>query len=584
MKLGIIYYTSEGARLAEKIWESAPSPDLEPLLFDGRLKKEPLEELFATKSGILFICACGIAVRKILPFVRDKLTDSPVVVTDEGGRYVIPILSGHVGGANELADQLAGLLHGETVITTATDSRGLSAVDMLAKKYHLRIMNREGIAAVTAKQLEGEELTFGLDPEHSEAAYHLHLEGLGKWQEGEGISPDVFIGSEAAPHGTRLWLKPKEIVCGIGCRSGKTWEELEEFVSGWLEKKALCWEDIRAITSVDRKAEEPGLVELAQRHGIPFVTYDAERLERVPGDFEGSDFVRQQVGVDNVCERSAMAYGGCSGEMILKKQTGDGMTLSLVYLPWDGREKGKNPVVYVVGMGPGAEEQMTPQVAEVLEQCDLIVGYPLYLELLGKRFAHIAKKSTPMRQELERCRICLEEASMGQRVAMVCSGDAGVYGMAAPLLEMAADYPGCEVVVLPGITAASAGAAVLGAPLNHDFCVISLSDLLTPWEVIENRLKAAAMGDFAIVLYNPSSRKRADYLERACKILLDNGCLSGRACGYVENIGREGTRAVTLTLEELMKTQVNMFTTVFIGNSRSFIRDRKLITGRGYEI
>ena len=248
-----------------------------------------------------------------------------------------------------------------------------------------------------------------------------------------------------------------------------------------------------------------------------------------------------------------------------------------------GKEMSGKQMVYVVGIGPGAENRMTPQAAEVLDACDVIVGYTLYLELLGDRYADKEKISTPMRQELERCRICLEEAGKGKKVAMVCSGDAGVYGMAAPVLELAKDYPDCEIEVIPGLTAASSGAALLGAPINHDFCVISLSDLLTPWETIEKRLIAAAQGDFAIVLYNPSSRKRADYLERACRILLDHGCDGKRACGYVENIGREGTRAVTLTLDELMNTPVNMFTTVFIGNSQSYLREGKLITKRGYE-
>lgn len=239
--------------------------------------------------------------------------------------------------------------------------------------------------------------------------------------------------------------------------------------------------------------------------------------------------------------------------------------------------------IYIVGMGPGKEEMMTGEALYVLEQADVIIGYTVYLELLGERFHRKELLSTPMRQEKERCELCFKEAEKGKQVALICSGDAGIYGMASLMYEIGREYPETELTVIPGITAASSGAAVLGAPLNHDFCVISLSDLLTPWEKIEKRLTAAAEADFAIAIYNPSSHKRKDYLMRACDILLRH--MEGeRASGYVENIGREGTKVVTCTLNELRRTQVNMFTTVFIGNSGSEIINGKLITKRGYQI
>ncbi|MBD5445105.1 MAG: precorrin-3B C(17)-methyltransferase [Lachnospiraceae bacterium] len=239
--------------------------------------------------------------------------------------------------------------------------------------------------------------------------------------------------------------------------------------------------------------------------------------------------------------------------------------------------------IYIVGMGPGREEMMTAEALTVLEQTDVIVGYTLYLNLLSKHFQKKELLSTPMRQEAERCRLCFREAQKGKKVALVCSGDAGIYGMAALMYEIGKDYPETELVVVAGITAASSGAAVLGAPINHDFCVISLSDLLTPWEKIERRLNAAAEGDFVIVLYNPSSHKRKDYLSRACDILLQE-IEEERVCGYVENIGRDGTKAATCTLKELKDVEVNMFTTVFIGSSGSEIINGKLITKRGYRM
>lgn len=239
--------------------------------------------------------------------------------------------------------------------------------------------------------------------------------------------------------------------------------------------------------------------------------------------------------------------------------------------------------IYVVGMGPGKEEMMTGEALFVLEQADVIIGYTIYLKLLGERFQEKELLSTPMRQETERCQLAFKEAEKGKKVAFICSGDAGIYGMASLMYEIGKEYPEIELVVIPGITAASSGAAVLGAPLNHDFCVISLSDLLTPWEKIEKRLIAAAQGDFAMAIYNPASHKRKNYLQRACDILL-RYLEEERACGYVENIGREGTKVVTCTLKELRDREVNMFTTVFIGNAESEIIKDKLITKRGYQI
>ncbi len=243
--------------------------------------------------------------------------------------------------------------------------------------------------------------------------------------------------------------------------------------------------------------------------------------------------------------------------------------------------------IRIVGMGPGNESMMTQQAIQALESADVIVGYTVYLDLLGEKFRGKEFLSTPMKQEAERCRMCFREAAKGKTVAMVCSGDAGIYGMASLMYEireeMGTDTDDIDIEVIAGITAASSGAAVLGAPLSHDFCVISLSDLLTPWELIGKRLRAAAEGDFAIAIYNPSSRKRHDYLMKACDILLES-VEPERACGYVRSIGREGEEYHTCTLKELRDTQVDMFTTVFIGNSQSRIIDGKLVTPRGYKL
>ena len=247
-------------------------------------------------------------------------------------------------------------------------------------------------------------------------------------------------------------------------------------------------------------------------------------------------------------------------------------------------------IIYIVGMGPGEQNGMTLEAKKVLEACDVIVGYTTYVELLKPYFPDKEFLATGMRQELERCRLCFELAAQGKSIALECSGDAGIYGLAAPMYELLPEYEtkegyeDVELRVVGGMTAASSGAAVLGAPLNHDFCVISLSDLLTPWETIEKRLRAAIQGDFAMAIYNPSSHKRKDYLKRACEIMLDAGASPERACGYVRNIGRQGMESHVMRLKELKDAEVDMFTTVFIGNSQSFLQGEHLITSRGYSI
>ena len=237
--------------------------------------------------------------------------------------------------------------------------------------------------------------------------------------------------------------------------------------------------------------------------------------------------------------------------------------------------------VIVVGIGPGSYEDMTIRADRALRGCDAIVGYGVYVDLVKERYPDKAFYETPMTQEAKRCALALDLARAGKTAAMVCSGDSGIYGMAALVYELRGESREPEIEVIPGITAALSGGAVLGAPLMHDFAVISLSDLLTPMEVIEKRLRAAAEADFIICLYNPSSRKRHDYLERACRILLEYK--SGEtACGYVQNIGREGEAVHLLTLAELEKTPVDMFTTVFIGNKETQMLNGCLVTPRGY--
>ena len=235
----------------------------------------------------------------------------------------------------------------------------------------------------------------------------------------------------------------------------------------------------------------------------------------------------------------------------------------------------------MVGIGPGAYEKMTVEAAEALKKSDMIIGYTVYVDLVKDHFPDKSFLTTPMTKEVDRCVLAFEEAKKGHVVSMICSGDAGVYGMAGLMYEVGEQYPEVELTIIPGVTAATGGAAVLGAPLIHDFCLISLSDLLTPWEKIEKRLLNAAEADFVICLYNPSSRKRHDYLAKACDLVLRYKS-EDTVCGIVENIGRDGEGYRVMSLRKLRDTEVDMFTTVFIGNAQTKEIAGKMVTPRGY--
>ena len=239
--------------------------------------------------------------------------------------------------------------------------------------------------------------------------------------------------------------------------------------------------------------------------------------------------------------------------------------------------------LYVVGIGPGQPEFMTQQAREAISRAEVLCGYTVYVDLVAPLFPGKETYTSSMMQELERCRWAMKTVQGGKNVAFVCSGDASVYGMAGLLLQLSPQYDKVDIQIVPGVTAALSGGAVLGAPLGHDFCVISLSDLLTPWEMIEKRLQCAAWGDFCICLYNPSSRKRADYLAKACDILMQEGKSPDIVCGWVRNIGREGQKSRVLSLGQLRDEKLDMFTTVFIGSSTTQEISGRMVTTRGYE-
>lgn len=538
-------------------------------------------ERFADSDALVFIGATGIAVRAIAPHVRDKFSDPAVVSVDEAGQFAVPMLSGHVGGANDLAREVAAAIGARAVVSTATDVNGLFAVDEWARKQGLALVERQIAKEVSACLLDGGTVGFASD---------IAVEGALPSGVEEGpheLGIKVGLDTADCPFAHTLHLVPRVVTVGVGCKRGTDAAALEAFVRGALANAHVSPAAVARVASIDVKRDEEAVLALARALGCESVFYSAEQLAAVEGIFASSDFVRAAVGVDNVCERAAVAGGA---RLIGGKEAHEGMTVALgqdeASVRFDGGADGAaqtadDRVLLVVGIGPGGGSDLTRRAYEALESCDVIVGYTVYTDLLEKEFPDKEMLTTPMRREVERCKIALEHAQAGERVAMVCSGDPGVYGMAGLCYELAGEYPSVDIEVIPGISAAFGGAAVLGAPLMHDFAVISLSDLMTPWEKIAKRLELAAEADFVICLYNPSSKKRADYLQRACDILLRHKPAS-TVCGTVRNIGREGEESHVLTLGELRNTNVDMFTTVYIGNEQTMQLGGSMVTPRGY--
>lgn len=337
MHISIISFTPQGGEVARQIVEKLSGCDVIQVQNPGEGVREWVKRQFEQHRALIFVGACGIAVRFIAPLLKDKLSDPPVLVIDELGRFVIPILSGHMGGANELASLTAACLEAVPVITTATDLQGKFAVDLFAKKNGITILNKEGIAAVSSKVLRGEKIKVSL-------AEEIEMSRPPEWMEviprRSGQKADILIDFDSeTKKEALLYLKPRRLVLGFGCKKGKSGEELERFARNSLSGLGLGFADVAAIASIERKKEETGLVELAKKHGIPFMVFTKEELRAVDGSFSGSKFVEQTVGVDNVCERAAMAACTMGGRLLLSKQAENGMTIAIaekkVQLIWE---------------------------------------------------------------------------------------------------------------------------------------------------------------------------------------------------------------------------------------------------------
>ncbi len=595
MKIVMFAFSPEGIRNMDRLrgrWEKTDRQvEIQSVVKcrgeSRRNEDAPLEELvkeaFSSADALIFWCAAGIAVRCIAPCLTHKSQDPAVLVLDERGKHCISLLSGHMGGANALAGTVSALCGAEPVITTGTDTEHRFSVDEFARCNGLVVTDWEKAKRISAKVLAGETLTIGSGMKKEQ---YCPVEGLEEqnWKEGEFLSnADVWITPRriTAPDQV-LQLIPRNLTVGIGCRKGTELSALHAALDRFMEQTGLDRRGICRITSIDRKKEEQGLVDLASDLGVPFVTYTSEELLQAPGEYPSSEFVREITGVDNVCQRSAMLGAGDGAAVIAEKTVVDGITMAAAagVLKKSGNARG---IVYAVGIGPGEPEQMTPQAEAALLRSDLIVGYKTYVDQIRPVFPDKEYKVSGMRQELLRIREALEEARKGKTVAVISSGDASVYGMGGLLWELSEQYDDVDVECVAGITAALSGGAVLGAPLGHDFACVSLSDLLTPWDLIRKRLELAAEGDFVIALYNPSSRTRQHRYEEACRILLEHRP-GNTVCGWCRNIGRQGEEWKVCTLKELQQQPVDMLTTVFIGNSRTRVIRGRMVTPRGYEL
>lgn len=558
-------------------------PDADVVFGEGRAG-DHLRQLFSAGTPVLGLCASGILVRALSPLVADKRVEPPVVAVAEDGSVVVPILGGH-RGANALARAVAAMTGGVAAITTAGDLRFDWALDEPPPGW--RVANPERAKPVTAALLGGEAVALRI--EAGDAAW-LRSGGAPFTDHGNFV---VRITDRAVEAGEEaLVLHPPVLVLGVGCERGVAFEEMRARVTATLASHGLAPGAVALIASIDLKADEPAIQEVAESLGVPARFFSAaELLAQTERLHAPSEAVFRAVGCYGVAEGAALAAVGAEGSLVVPKESGERVTCAVARAadPLDaatiGMPRGK---LAVIGIGPGDAVSRTEAARAALQDASDVVGYKLYLDLLGPALAGKQRHEGALGAEEDRVRKALDLAASGRSVALVSSGDAGIYGLASLVFELV-DRHSCPewnriaVEVIPGVSAMQAAAAKLGAPLGHDFCAISLSDLLTPWEDIERRLKAAAAADFVIALYNPRSHRRIAQLQIAREILLGVRA-ADTPVAIARNLGRAGESLTLTTLDALDPSQIDMLTLLLIGNSATRrLAGRPLIyTPRGY--
>jgi cobalt-precorrin 5A hydrolase/precorrin-3B C17-methyltransferase len=522
-------------------------------------------------DAFVVFLATGAVVRLIAPLLADKREDPAVVCVDDAGRYVIALTGGHAGGANDLARDVATLLGAEPVITTATDGARFPALDQLPG-----FAAAGDIAGVTTAALNG-----NMPVVDNERGWPLPAALTSNWrqdsraQQGDldASSRIVVTDRVTQPSPGTAVLHPPSLVIGVGTSLGAPAEDVAALVADALGDAGLARQSVAEVATIDRRRTEPAVVAL----GLAVRCWTAAELAgvRVPSP---SDDVRDAVGTPSVAEAAALLAAGADAELLVPKRKNAVATIAIARR---ARPRGR---VVLVGLGPGGVAHRTPAAAVAVRAAEVVIGYGPYVDQAADLLspAHDVQRS-PIGDEVVRAKQALVEAGAGRSVAVVCSGDAGVYAMASIVCELAGDLaPDVDIEVVPGVTAALAAAAALGAPLGHDHAAVSLSDLLTPWEVIERRLRAVAESDLVVTLYNPRSRGRDWQLEAARRILLERRP-STTPVGIVADVTRPAERVVTTTLAELDVEQVHMTTCVVIGSSTTRLVAGRIVTPRGYQ-
>ncbi|MGW0907650.1 precorrin-3B C(17)-methyltransferase [Streptomyces sp. NPDC002853] len=557
--IGLISATSAGGAARDRVAAAWPS---RTRVYEGPVR-EAVELAFSECDQVVCFLATGAVVRLAAPLLRGKDVDPGVVCVDEAGRFAVALLGGHEGGANALAHEVADVLGAMPVVTTATDAVDVPGLDTLGLPV-------EGdVAGVSRAILDGEPVALS-----GEFAYPL-----------PPLPPNVTPGQghpvirvtdrvlELGPG--EVVLRPPSLTVGVGASKGVPTEEVLGLIEDTLRDAGLSPASVTALATVDAKAEEPGIVEAAARLGVPVVTYAAGELAAVDVP-NPSDAPLAAVGTPSVAEAAAL-HGG--GELLVpkRKSVPEGRapmaTCAVVRRAPRGR-------LAVVGLGPGARDLLTPRAREELRRASVLVGLDQYVDQIRDLLRPGTKLiESGLGAEEERARTAVAEAQKGQAVALIGSGDAGVYAMASPALAEASDD--IDVIGVPGVTAALAAAAILGAPLGHDHVSISLSDLHTPWEVIERRVRAAAEADIIVTFYNPRSRGRDWQLPKALSILAEHREPT-TPVGVVRNASRPDESARLSTIGELDPGVVDMMTVVTVGNTATREIAGRMVTPRGY--
>lgn len=548
-----------------------------------------LRALFAAGRPIVGLCAAGILVRALAPLLGDKRREPPVLAVAEDGSAVVPLLGGH-RGANALARRLAEALGVRAAVTTAGDARLGVALD--APPPGWRLAEPRLAKGFMARLLEGAGAR--LTVEAGDAGWLR----AGALPLGDGGPLELLVTHRAAAATPeRLVYHPPVLALGVGAEHGAPPEGLQRLVDATLAETGLAAEAVGCVVSLDLKAAEPAVHALAGRLGVPARFFPPERLLQETGRLTArSETVFRETGCWGVAEGAALAAVGPAGRLLVPKRKGGRATLAVALAPAGldpsaiGRPRG---ALAVVGLGPGGTGWRTAEAQARLEAAEELVGYGLYLDLVGPAAASQERHAFPLGAEAERCRFALARAAQGRAVALVCSGDPGIYALATLVFELLGRpedpaWARVEVSVHPGVSALQAAAARTGAPLGHDFCAISLSDLLTPEEAILRRVRAAAAGDFVVALYNPVSARRRALLGRARDLLLERRPAATPVV-LARNLGRADESVRLVALAELDADAADMLTVVLVGSAATRRAPRLhgpdwVYTPRGYEV